>query len=126
MICLGSVSGYVFTPTYNYCERYKTGVSITLNCATKKFALVNDSRKENKRVQFTKYQGKVYCVEVPGNVLIVRRAGRVCLSGNSSPAEHQAKPQCTKLEPTGNFKVWVQYRKTLEDENIEEFKGPLG
>jgi len=43
---------------------------------------------------------------------------------HSSPAEHQATP----LQGiwSGNFFGWKQYRKTLIDECIYEFEGPLG
>lgn len=46
---------------------------------------------------------------------------------HSSPAEHQAK--CLSWVDDlwyGNFHGWEQYRKTLENENITEFTGPLG
>ena len=42
---------------------------------------------------------------------------------HASPAEHQATPD----KPgwwSGNFDGWVQYRKTLPNENITDFKGP--
>jgi thymidylate synthase ThyX len=41
-----------------------------------------------------------------------------------SSAEHQATP-CGKDFYSGNFKGWDQYRKMLENENIEEFTEPL-
>jgi len=49
-------------------------------------------RKDNQPVYYRqKYQGKVYCAEVPGGLLYVRRRGRCHWSGNSleeiNPAE---------------------------------------
>lgn len=52
---------------------------------------------------------------------------------HASPAEHQAKafPRINEFgSPTticisGNFRGWTQYRKTLENENILTFDGPL-
>lgn len=46
---------------------------------------------------------------------------------HASSAEHQAK--CVNWGKgcwSGNFQGWEQYRKTLENENIETFEGPLG
>lgn len=46
---------------------------------------------------------------------------------HASPAEHQAK--CLSWVDDlwyGNFHGWEQFRKTLENENITEFTGPLG
>lgn len=46
---------------------------------------------------------------------------------HASPAEHQARCSSKYDELWwGNFHGWVQYRKTLENENIETFEGPLG
>lgn len=39
---------------------------------------------------------------------------------HASPAEHQAKATYSAVR-SGNFKGWVQYRKTLENENIKKF-----
>lgn len=43
---------------------------------------------------------------------------------HASPAEHQA---CAERDPdlrSGNFLGWTQYRKVLQNENIETFNGP--
>lgn len=42
---------------------------------------------------------------------------------HASPAEHQATPDNPGWW-SGNFNGWTQYRKTLDGENITEFKGP--
>jgi thymidylate synthase ThyX len=42
---------------------------------------------------------------------------RLQTSGHMSPFEHVAKPAHLKSEFYGNFKGWIQYRKTLENED---------
>jgi thymidylate synthase ThyX len=42
-----------------------------------------------------------------------------------SPAEHQAMAVGDPNVRSGNFRGWIQYRKTIENENITKFKGPL-
>lgn len=44
---------------------------------------------------------------------------------HASPAEHQAMATSDPNVKSGNLTGWIQYRKTLKDENITEFKGPL-
>lgn len=39
-----------------------------------------------------------------------------------SPAEHQAMAMNNSSFRSGNFRGWIQYRKTLKDENIRKFK----
>lgn len=43
---------------------------------------------------------------------------------HASPAEHQAMAVDDPEEQSGNFHGWVQYRKTLANENVEEFTAP--
>jgi thymidylate synthase ThyX len=45
---------------------------------------------------------------------------------HASPAEHQAQATCDPLLWSGNFRGWVQYRKTLYGECVKNFNGPLG
>lgn len=49
------------------------------------------------------------------------------LVGNSpihaSPTEHQAEATNDSTLQSGNFRGWIQYRKTLKNENILEFHG---
>lgn len=40
---------------------------------------------------------------------------------HASPTEHQATPLVDPDDRSGNFKGWLQYRKTLKNENITEF-----
>ena len=51
---------------------------------------------------------------------------------HASPTEHQAQALEQHVNPllsisywSGNFRGWLQYRKTLSNENITEFNGPL-
>jgi thymidylate synthase ThyX len=41
---------------------------------------------------------------------------------HASPAEHQACAQSSSLVRSGNFHGWVQYRKTLDNENVTHFE----
>lgn len=41
---------------------------------------------------------------------------------HASPAEHQAMAIGDPNVRSGNFRGWIQYRKTLKDENVEKFK----
>lgn len=43
---------------------------------------------------------------------------------HASPAEHQAMAMNGKNFRSGNFRGWLQYRKTLANENIKKFEGP--
>ena len=44
---------------------------------------------------------------------------------HASPAEHQATPASSKRVKSGNFHGWIQFRKTLKNECVTEFKGPI-
>lgn len=44
---------------------------------------------------------------------------------HASPAEHQAMAIGDPTVRSGNFRGWIQYRKTLIGENVIEFKGPV-
>jgi hypothetical protein len=46
---------------------------------------------------------------------------------HASPAEHQAEAleDWTAQVQSGNLRGWLQYRKTLKDENITKFQGPV-
>jgi thymidylate synthase ThyX len=93
----------------------------------KDYILVNDSRSQQS---FNRYSSEsvVYCANTGGNVLVVRRNGKIILSGNCSPAEHCAMCYNSFEEQafgnevsdwSGNFqsKDWHQYRKMLERGN---------
>lgn len=42
---------------------------------------------------------------------------------HASPAEHQAWPTVSPTDRSGNFIGWVQYRQTIEGQNITSFMG---
>lgn len=82
-------------------------------------ARLNDSRrrKEESHVQVRDVTNlPVYCAEVVGHGLIVRRNGKQMICGNCSPLEHQATPTEPRFYLSSNFKGWNQFRQ------IEEFK----
>lgn len=59
------------------------------------------------------YDGKVYCASVSTGLLLVRRNGCICISGNS-PFEHQAEAQSADCN-SGNFRNgWKQHREYVE------------
>jgi hypothetical protein len=122
LIALGACFGFPMTPSVTYNDGFSTGHLIRLNVSTNPEVLVNDSRKSNDRVKIYHSTETVYCATVPGNVLIVRRNGKVLLSGNCSPAEHQAMATGDPNIRSGNLRGWVQYRKTLPHENITKFE----
>jgi len=43
---------------------------------------------------------------------------------HASPAEHQAMACGDPNVRSGNFRGWIQYRKTLPNENVDKFEGP--
>ena len=44
---------------------------------------------------------------------------------HASPAEHQAQATNEAYLRSGNFRGWVQYRKTIPGENVLRFTGPI-
>lgn len=44
---------------------------------------------------------------------------------HASPAEHQAMAMGDSSVRSGNLRGWIQYRKTLKEENITKFLGPV-
>lgn len=43
---------------------------------------------------------------------------------HASPAEHQAMAVGDSNVRSGNFRGWIQFRQTLKNQNVNEFKGP--
>jgi hypothetical protein len=67
---------------------------------------INDSRIETSKVKITEVINEhVYCATMPSGALVVRRNGKVLITGNSSPTEHQAMamqhPRPTGLKKSG-------------------------
>lgn len=70
------------------------------------------------RVSYLNHDGTKTSIEQDVN-LFIKLVGSHPM--HASPAEHQAWP--TKAdERSGNFRGWIQYRKTLHNENVMEFK----
>lgn len=94
---------------------------------TRKYHRINDSRStDSKAVIHNNYKGNIYCVEVPGNAIIVKtKDNQILVSGNCSPVEHQATPivdtsyeGITHIDKygnkwSGNLKGWLQWRQLL-------------
>ena len=51
------------------------------------FARIQNQPTINNKPEIVKYEGKVYCVNVPNHVILTRRNGRIIWSGNSYPAQ---------------------------------------
>lgn len=77
---------------------------------------LNDSRTENSKVVIKPYKGRVYCVEIPSNGIMVRRNGKTLLTHNCSPFEHQAQASEHRSDRYANFIGWQSYRYDLEKE----------
>lgn len=73
------------------------------------------------RVSYLNHEGKEPTLE-EDLALYSRLLGQVPI--HASPAEHQAMAIGDPGETSGNFRGWVQFRKTLDNENIEKFEGP--
>lgn len=73
------------------------------------------------RVSYLNHDGTSSTIEQDMD-LYERLLGSVPI--HASPAEHQAKSVRDKNTQSGNFRGWVQFRKTIQNENIETFEGP--
>jgi thymidylate synthase ThyX len=83
--------------------------------------LVKMSVARCARVSYLNHEGKQPTVEEDLK-LYDRLLGQLPI--HASPAEHQAMAMADKEMRSGNFRGWLQYRKTLVHENIETFNGP--
>jgi hypothetical protein len=74
-------------------ENSKQGTCYKIMVITNNTARINDSRTPASKVSITGVSGEMfYCATMPSGGLVVRREGKVLVSGNSSPFEHQATP----------------------------------
>lgn len=64
------------------------------------------------------YDDVIYCATVSTGCLMVRRNGRICVSGNS-PMGHPAQALADGNRMSGPFRGFLQYRKMFVGENIE-------
>lgn len=87
-------------------------------------ALIKRSVAKCARVSYLNHDGKP--TSLADDVALYNRLlGSAPI--HASPAEHQALARGARFadEYSGNFRGWVQYRKTLMGENVTEFKGPV-
>lgn len=82
-------------------------------------AFVKMSVARCARVSYLNHEGKTPTLEEDMK-LYERLVGSAPI--HASPAEHQAMAVSDASVRSGNFSGWIQYRKTLKDENITEFK----
>lgn len=82
--------------------------------------LVKMSVARCARVSYLNHEGKQPTLEEDLQ-LYSRLLGQLPI--HASPAEHQARAESDPSLRSGNFRGWIQYRKTLQDENIEKFEG---
>lgn len=98
--------------------------SIRTYLKAKNLSVINDdfalkmSVARCARVSYLNHDGKKPTLEQDLE-LYDRLVGSAPL--HASPAEHQAMATNDANLRSGNFRGWVQYRKTLENENIEKF-----
>ena len=81
--------------------------------------LIRSSVARCARVSYLNHEGKKPTFE-EDNQLYQRLLGSIPI--HASPAEHQAMSIPDAKLRSGNFRGWVQYRKTLKDENVERFE----
>ena len=82
-------------------------------------ALLRKSVARCARVSYNNHDGTCTTLEQDTN-LYNRLLGAQPI--HASPAEHQAMAVGDKNVRSGNLRGWIQYRKTLEGENIEKFE----
>ena len=73
------------------------------------------------RVSYLTHEGKEPTLE-EDLALYDRLLGHLPI--HASPAEHQAMACLGEFKQSGNIHGWLQYRKTLDNENVSEFKKP--
>lgn len=83
--------------------------------------LVKMSVARCARVSYLNHEGKEPSLEEDLK-LYDRLLGQLPI--HASPAEHQAQVNFLSMRSGNLGEGWIQYRKTLEGENIEQFNGP--
>lgn len=73
------------------------------------------------RVSYLNHEGKIPSIEEDMN-LYDRLVGSAPI--HASPAEHQARASSDPTLVSGNLRGWIQFRKTLSNENVQQFNGP--
>lgn len=86
------------------------------------FTLLKRSAARCARVSYLNHDGTPSTVEQDLE-LYQRLMGQLPI--HASPAEHQAISVRDPNYQSGNFRGWIQYRKTISNENIVKFEGPV-
>lgn len=94
--CSVNFNGYIYS--LNFSRRITPEVSIS-----------QIGRSNSYSNSYLEYDGEVYCPTVSTGLVLVRRNGKIIVSGNS-PFEHVCTPGISK----GNLKGWIQYREEIE------------
>lgn len=103
----------------NRVELYRVGISFTRNSTLITGRSQFSDKKQNQR-SVEKYSGKVWCVEVPTGLFVVRRGGRVHISGNSNAEAALSTFAHNKLNP-----MLIQYSQTLTNQVAKDFEDDL-
>lgn len=81
-------------------------------CSRMREPVINQGKVNTSQVQ---YNGKVYCATTRTGVLMVRRNGKICLSGNSTPFEF-AGAVFEVQAPIMVFREWHRHRTQVFNE----------
>lgn len=100
--------------------REQEGIVTTVDKFVKDI-LIKRSVAKCARVSYLNHDGTKTNIEQDLQ-LYDRLLGQVPI--HASPAEHQAMAVADPNVKSGNFRGWVQYRKTLAHENIDKFNFP--
>src|SRR5699024_266035 len=106
----GAVNGSQFNKSKNSRGLYKL-IKILRRVSPR----LNDN--SHNKYELVNYKGNVYCATVSTGLLMVRRNGKVVLSGNSSPFRHAVM----QFEVYAPMMVTRQWEKYLIGSNISEF-----
>lgn len=93
-----------------------------LNFSTRKYPRVEFVRGRSFTYtnSFVPYKGNVYCATVSTGALVVRRGGKVAISGNS-PFEHVCQAMGDD-QRYAKYTGWKAYRHMLDREYVTDFK----
>lgn len=118
LLHLNNLSGNLYDSyvTHKDGRRSWFGKIIVSNRNTPRVELEQTGRSHTYNLGYYPYSGQVYCATVSTGAIIVRRGGKVIVSGNS-PFEHLAQASSSKTKVSGNFIGWNQYRKRLPNED---------
>lgn len=79
-----------------------------------------------KNTSWEPYKGRIYCAETRTGILVVRRNGKIVLSGNSTPFE-MAEMRFRVRVPMDTWRQWIRHRTAcLAGDTILQFDLPGG